>query len=192
MKEAYPISMPCRLEGFPARIRTVCGERFSLLDNCSYSYGSVVVCSQTPQSGVADGAYVQGEALPDHAVIYSDSGEDDAFGLKLSFYGHGTFYLPDAEARCCALEVRKGIRIRAAGLDKRFETVDTWETRIPADQDLTQEEVWSTYVGTDADAADGRFSATWLLSGAQDGVADISGVLQLGGETGVRLVGDET
>lgn len=183
MPDTYPQSCHCRFEGFPARIKIVCGRAFSEARATPYSYGSQVMLSQTPRSGVLQGTLVVGQALPTQEILFSDTGDDTVFALKLAHYGYGRFYLAAATDATYSLAVIKGLRLEAAGINRSFETVDVWETRIPAAVDLTQdtspaEAVWSQ----DADAG-----ITWYPGSAPSGQVVISGTLQLGGDISIVL-----
>ena len=77
--------------------------------------------------------FMQLASQPEYStMIYSNTGSDDAFDVKLSFYGWGTFYVADSGDAYCHLEVRKGINVEGAGLSKKFEIADVWETLIPS------------------------------------------------------------
>jgi hypothetical protein len=175
--------MHCRFEGFPSRIKVVCGRAFSEARATPYSHGSQVTLSQTPLSGVVQGSLVIGESLPTCEIIYSDTGDDTAFDLKVAHYGYGRFYLAAADDAAYSLAVIKGIRVEATGIDRCFETVDVWNTHIAAATDLTTataeaQDVWSQ----DADAG-----ITWYAGTAASGSVVISGTLQLGGDVSIVL-----
>jgi hypothetical protein len=189
MAEAYPVSLPCRFEGFPGRVRITCGPAFDDLRACPYSYGSRVACVRTPLCGVAQGGYVPGAALPAREMIFSDTGRDDAFDLKLSFFGHGTFHLAAPDDAFYSLDVVKGVRVEAAGLCRSFEITDLWETGIAAATDLTVVPSESGTVVVDEDAADNSFSVTWYTGEAAGGYVTLSGLLQLGGRAGLVVGG---
>jgi len=133
MKKNYPVSLPVRFEDFPSMFKVTCGQ----LIPSPYSFGSRVLVQRTPLCGVVQGQYVEGSALPEFAMIYSDTGSDAAYDLKLSFYGWGTFYVVNTGDKYCALEIRKGIKVEVSGLSKKFETYDVWETFVPASLVLT-------------------------------------------------------
>ncbi|QLA21276.1 hypothetical protein [Desulfolutivibrio sulfoxidireducens] len=187
MAEAYPVSLPCRFEGFPGRVRITCGPAFDDLRACPYSYGSRVVCARTPLCGVVQGEYVPGAALPVMEMIFSDTGFDDVFDLKLSFYGYGTFHLAAPGDAFYSLDVVKGVRIQAAGLCRSFETMDLWETGIVAATDLTVAPGATGSVVVDEDAADNSYSVTWYAGEAAGGYVTLSGLLQLGGRAGLAV-----
>jgi hypothetical protein len=183
MSDTYPQSLHCRFEGFPSRIKVVCGRAFSEARATPYSYGSQVILSQTPLSGVLQGELVAGESLPTLEIIHSDTGDDTAFDLKVAHYGYGRFYLADAGDAYYALSVIKGVRIEATGINRSFETVDVWNTRIPAATDLTvtgtvPDAVWSQ----DADAG-----ITWYAGTVTSESTAITGTLQLSGDFSIVL-----
>jgi hypothetical protein len=183
MSDLYPQSMPCRFEGFPTRIKVVCGQAFSEARATPYSYGSQVILSRTPLSGVLQGTLVVGQSLPTQEIIHSDTGDDATFDLKVAHYGYGRFYLATPGDAFYSLSVIKGVRIEATGINRAFETVDVWDTRIPAASDLDQagtipEAVWAQ----DADSG-----VTWYTGTAPTGNVAISGRLQLGGLVSIAL-----
>ncbi len=187
MAELYPLSTHCRFEGFPARVRVVCGRAFSQARGTPFSCGSRVDLVQTPASGVLSGTLTPGEPLPALEIVYSDTGADDVFALKLAHYGYGRFYLPAADAATYALAVVKGIRVEASGIRRSFETVDVWETRIAAATDLTVPEAASgTVVVQDADGT-GRAGVTWYAGDMPTGGLVVRGHLQLGGLACLQL-----
>ncbi|MHC1791442.1 hypothetical protein [Solidesulfovibrio sp.] len=181
MSDMYPQSLPCRFEGFPARIRVVCGRAFSEARGTPYSFGSRVSLAQTPKSGQVFGELAVGRELPVTEIIYSDTSLDDIFDLKVAHYGCGRFYLADSEAACFTLAVIKGIRVEAAGIRRSFETVDIWDTLIPAGTNLSTpptpvDAVWLQ----DADDRN-RVRVTWFAGSIPPGGRIVSGRLQLGG-----------
>lgn len=187
MSLIYPQSMLCRFEGFPASIKVICGRTFSEIRGTPYSFGSRVIVSQTPKSGVLQGAFVAGQALPTLEIIHSDTGDDTTFDLKLAHYGYGRFYLANAGDTSYSLAIIKGLRVEANGIYRSFETVDVWNTLIPAAADLTAPEtlpdaVWSQ----DADAGTAS-NVTWYTGTAASGTIIISGRLQLGGDISIAL-----
>lgn len=180
MSEIYPQSMHCRFEGFPARVRVVCGRAFSEARATPYSFGSRVNLAQTPKSGVLQGACVAGQALPGLEIIYSDTGDDDVFDLKVSHYGYGRFYLPDAQASRYALAVIKGVRVEARGIRRAFETVDVWETLLALGTDLDGVASQGAIV-QDADALSG-VAVAWFVDDMPAGGLVVRGRMQLGGD----------
>jgi hypothetical protein len=187
MADIYPLSRHCRFEGFPARIRVICGRVFSEARATPYSFGSRVTLSRTSQSGILAGSLTPGEVLPELAVIYSDTGDDDAFDLKVSHYGYGRFYLPTTDAAYYALTVIKGVRIEATCIRRSFETVDVWDTLIPAATDLTNPGVVPDLVWTqDADTGSAS-SFVWFAGKAPLSGQVVSGRQQLGGDVYIQI-----
>lgn len=186
MAEIYPQSMLCRFEGFPRRVRVTCGRAFSKVRASPYSFGSRVVLTQTPASGVMNGSLVAGQALPTREIVYADTGDDDTFDLKLSHYGYGRFYLPTSGAAYYALAVIKGLRVEAAGIRRSFETVDVWETRIAAGDDLAVAASTGEVIVQDGDATDGT-GVMWFVGDVPQGGTVLAGTLQLGGGVYLQL-----
>lgn len=180
MAVIYPQSMPCRFEGFPARVRVVCGRAFSEARATPFSFGSRVTLLRTPKSGVPSGPLTPGEALPEIAVVYSDTGDDAAFNLKVSHYGHGRFYLPAAGAPFYALAVVKGVRVEAAGVRRSFETVDLWDTLVPASADLARPGDMPDAISLQDGG--GASSVAWFAGDVPSGARIVAGRLQLGGD----------
>lgn len=187
MPEAYPLSLPCRFEGFPGRIRVVCGPAFDDLRGCPYSFGSRVICRRTPLCGLAQGDYVPGSALPRQDMIFSDTGADDDFSLKISFTGYGTFHLAAPTDARYSLAVVKGLRVEAFGLDRSFEITDLWETGIVAETDLSLPPPMPGMVWVDDEARESTYAVTWYGGQGTAGFASLAGVLQLGGAAFLRL-----
>ncbi|BAH73910.1 hypothetical protein [Solidesulfovibrio magneticus] len=188
MADLYPQSLPCRFEGFPPRIQVVCGRAFSERPGTPYSFGSRVILAQTPRSGQTSCVLAVGEPIPTTEIIYADTGDDDEYNLKISHYGLGRFYLADADDAWFRLVVVKGIRLEAAGLSRAFETVDIWETLIPATAavpapSVTPDAVWLEDA-TDATETD-RVRATWFTGDIPAGGRIVRGRLQLAGDVAV-------
>ncbi len=177
--DIYPQSMLCRFAGFPARIRVICGRAFSETRATPYSFGSRVILSQTPLSGLTQGSLVAGSALPTREIIHSDTGDDTTFDLKVSHYGYGRFYRARDADDTYSLAVIKGLRVEAAGINRSFETVDVWTTLIPAASAITDTPGSTAWP---QDAADGAASSiTWYQGSAPAGSVSIDGTIQLDG-----------
>ena len=186
MADTYPQSLPCRFEGFPARIRVLCGRAFSERPGTPCSFGSRVELAQTPKSGRTFGELAVGAPLPTTEIIYADTGDDEEYALKISHYGLGRFYLARSEDAFLTLAVVKGIRVEAAGVNRSFETVDLWDTLIAATADLSSppvspEDIWVE----DADDRD-RVRTTWFMGTIPTGGRIVHGRLQLGGEVALQ------
>ena len=187
MSLIYPQSMHCRFEGFPAVIEVICGRAFSETRSTPYSFGSRVLLTQTPNSGVLQGTLVAGQALPTLEIIHSDTGEEAACNLKVAHYGYGTFYRATASDAYCTLAIVKGLRVEATGINRAFETVDVWTTLIPATTDLTNPGTLPDAVWTQDAAAGAASSVTWYSGTAASGTIAITGRLQLGGDVSIVL-----
>lgn len=85
---------------------------------------------RTPLCGKVQGEYTAGAELPDYAMIYSDTGTDTEFDLRISFYGWGTFFQQNSSDTYCHLEIRKGTKVECGSLLKKFEVIDLWETKL--------------------------------------------------------------
>lgn len=186
MADLYPQSLPCRFEGFPPRIRVICGRAFSDRPGTPYSFGSRVSLAQTPKSGRTYGELAVGEPIPVTEIIYADTGDDDRFQLKISHYGLGRFYRAAADAPFLRFAVVKGIRLEAAGLRRVFETVDVWDTLVPAAEAVpapavTPDAVWLE----DVEATD-RVRVTWFVGDIPAGGRLVRGRLQLGGAVALQ------
>ncbi len=187
MSDVYPLSMHCRFTDFPSRIRVICGRAFEAARATPFSFGSRVTLSQTPKSGQIQGQLVPGQPLPALEVVYADTGDDDAFDLKLAHYGYGRFYLPAPGATAYALAVIKGVRVEAAGIHRCFETVDVWDTLIPAGRDLSEPgAVPDTILVQDCDNAH-QASVAWYRGDKPAGAIVVSGRLQLGGNAYIAI-----
>lgn len=188
MADLYPQSLPCRFEGFPARIQVVCGRAFSERPGTPYSFGSRVTLAQTPKSGQTFGDLTVGQPIPVSEIIYADTGDDDHYNLKISHYGLGRFYLAAADAAWFSLAVVKGLRLEAAGLSRAFETVDVWETRIPASSpvpppSIAPEAIWLEDAQDEQETD--RVRATWFTGDIPAGGRIVRGRLQLAGDVAV-------
>ena len=131
----------CQFNDYPQKIRLVVGQL--LAENSGlFEYGQTVVLQQTFNSGRLQGEEVVGEELPKKAIIYTDTGLEDSFNLKIEYYGWGEFYVPSNEAVLSsdyyALDIKKGMSVQAADWDnsQMFENVYRGPTEIPASKDL--------------------------------------------------------
>ena len=190
MADLYPQSLPCLFEGFPPRIQVVCGRAFFERPGTPYSFGSRVILAQTPKSGRTYGVLAVGQSIPVTEIIYADTGDDDRYQFKISHYGLGRFYLADADAAWFSLAVVKGIRLEAAGLSRSFETVDIWETLIPASTPVPPPSVAPDAIWLE-DAKDeqetDRVRATWFTGDIPAGGRIVRGRLQLAGDVAVQV-----
>ena len=140
----------CQFNDYPKEIRLVVGQL--LAENSDlFDYGQTVVLQQTSNSGVLQGDKVVGEELPKKAMIYTDTGDDESFNLKIEYYGWGEFFVATEEGTdgtgdedYHTLDIKKGMSVQAADWDNPqiFENVYRGPTEIPASKDL------NTDVGT--------------------------------------------
>ncbi|WP_233489571.1 hypothetical protein [Solidesulfovibrio fructosivorans] len=70
-------------------------------------------------------------------MIYSDTGSDDDFNIKVSFLGYGTFYKLTEADEYLRFQVYKAIAIETAAVEKVFGDTFDCETLIPAETDIT-------------------------------------------------------
>lgn len=137
MNLPYPQSIPCSFVGFPDALDIRMGKLAGdIVDGASW--GSKFILTQTPKSGVAQGEYVVGSPLPSYRKIYSDTGSDDDFAIKVSFVGEGTFYRLTESDTYLRFQLFKAIAIETATTAEMVfgDTFDC-ETLIPADTDTT-------------------------------------------------------
>jgi len=91
MQFEYPVSAHCEFTDFPAALDVRLGARAGEAVPGA-SPGTRRWLRQTPQSGFVQGVLAPGSPLPDLAMVYSDTGSDSDFALKLSFDGFTSFY----------------------------------------------------------------------------------------------------
>lgn len=136
MELIYPQSVPCSFHNFPIaldiRMGALGGEIVA-----GASLGSKFTLTRTPKCGVAQGEYTVGSALPECRMIYSDTGSDDDFTIKVSFIGYGTFYRLTSADQFLRFQVYKAIAIETAAGEKVFGDTFDCETLIPAETDIT-------------------------------------------------------
>lgn len=137
MKFSYPQSIPCAFDNFPVSLDVHLGTLASS-EVEGASLGSKFTLTRTPKCGMAQGAYVVGKELPECRMIYSDTGSDDDFTIKVSFIGYGSFYKYTDADEYIRFQAYKAIAIETALLgEKVFGEVFNCETLIPADADTT-------------------------------------------------------
>ena len=131
LKQPYPESLNVWFADYPEKITMVCGPEFANLSGGTLSPGSRVVLTQTPNSQIPQGEYSSGQALPEVKAIYTDTGSDDTYSVRLTFYGWGTFF-SQAEPNYW-LEIAHGMTIEAPGMgaEKDFRMWDYHYTGIP-------------------------------------------------------------
>jgi len=102
------------------------------------SLGSKFILTRTPKCGVPEGNYVVGGDLPGCRMIYSDTGSDAYFNIKVSFLGYGTFYKLTNSDTYLRFQVYKAISIETPSSgEKVFGDTFDCETLVPADTDTT-------------------------------------------------------
>jgi hypothetical protein len=162
MQFNYPQSMSCRFDGFPQQIEIRCGDRVAELSPL-FSFGSKVILSQTPSSGQelgwmpdqddsdsyydvsidynsATGQYTYVKVykgVNDVRKIYTDTGNDWTYGLKVSFLGRGTFFTKSNTDQFYSFCVYKAIRVESSsGSVVEFGDNFTCATQVPISVDL--------------------------------------------------------
>ena len=132
----YPQSIPCSFDNFPPALDLRMGEKAREIVP-SASFGSRFILARTPKCGVPQGDYAVGAALPSCRMIYSDTGSDDDFTIKLSFLGYGSFYKLTNADQYLRFMVYKAIALETSTVgEKIFGDVFNCETRIPATADV--------------------------------------------------------
>lgn len=91
MQFEYPASAHCDFADFPVGLEVRLGARAGEAV-AGASLGTRLGLAQTPHSGFVQGVLSPGSPLPDLAMVYSDTGSDSDFSLKLSFDGFTSFY----------------------------------------------------------------------------------------------------
>ena len=142
-----------KFEDFPERIQTVVG---SLLEGESgrFTSGQPVFLYQTPLSRVVQGDYVLGEELPPKRIIFTDTGEDDNYNLKICWYGWGEFWLQDSADDYFSLRITKGMVVHTPDWDeeKLFEAYWTGPSKVKATDELLTE--WGIPTASDEEVID--------------------------------------
>lgn len=137
MKLPYPQTIPCAFDGFPVALDIRMGASGGDIVPGA-SLGSKFTLTRTSKCGVPQGDYVVGSPLPECRMIYSDTGRDDDFTIKVSFFGYGTFYRLTRADTHARFQVYKAIAIETpSGGEKFFGDTFDCETLIPAAQDVT-------------------------------------------------------
>jgi hypothetical protein len=91
MKSTYPESLNMWLKDFPKSFQLVCGKKFNDLPG-PWQHGSRINFAATPLSKQDQGDYANGEQLPIKRAIYTNTGDEDTWDIRVNMYGHGTFY----------------------------------------------------------------------------------------------------
>ena len=141
----YPAGVHSHFLDFPLSIRMVTGQLLAE-DSGLFDYGDSVVLRKTPQSGVLQGDLVVGEELPTKRMIYTDTGEDDSFNLKIAYEGWGEFAVRQSGDETYTLFITRGTSLQAGDWDeeKVFRQTVELVTRIPTTTDLAGVEPPST------------------------------------------------
>jgi hypothetical protein len=170
MKYNYPYSVSCRFNGFPNSICIRCGE---LLNSYlpSVSLGSAIKLFETPNSGKELGwmpdqgnegnyrtkfLYYDSEAgksvyakfyigYSDIKKIYTDTGLDTEFSLKIYFSGFGTFFLNKPNDKYYFFDVYRAINLQFTqdGNVLEFGSHAICETKISANTGLEIADMYS-------------------------------------------------
>lgn len=137
MNLPYPQSFHCRFDGFPPALDVRMGSLGGAIVPGA-SLGSKFVLSRTPKCGILQGQLVVGGTLPDYNMVYSDTGSDEDFDLKVLFSGVATFYKNFDSDTYLKFNVYKSIEIhnRAGNLYTFGDTFEC-ETFIPASSNET-------------------------------------------------------
>jgi len=177
MKFSYPQSIPCSFDNFPVAIDIRMGPSAGDIVSGA-SLGTKFTLTRTPKCGVAQGDYVVGSALPECRMIYSDTGSDEDFTVKVSFLGYGTFYKLTEADEYLRFQVYKAIAIETASGEKVFGDTFDCETLIPATDDVTAlfsyDEAVAQYVDP---ATPGSGSGSFFLDGVEYYLADGQSVI---------------
>lgn len=107
-----------------------------------FTSGQMVILKKTPKHLKLQGSLVLDEELPEQRAVYTDTGDDDDFSLKVTYYGWGEFSIkgePGEEK--VLLTVTKGITIQSGDWEeeKPFEIYETGETPIDPGASFLQE-----------------------------------------------------
>lgn len=137
MIRAYPHGVLLDFSSFPDRLRVVLGEAgASLVPGASF--GTAFVLSQTPKSGVMQGVIAENATLPDRRVIYSDTGSDGTFSIKVSFGCYGSFFVAARDDAFLTFQVFRSIIIETPGNDPvEHGIIENHATTIPVTVDMS-------------------------------------------------------
>jgi len=127
-------------DDYPRQISTVLKEKVAS-ESSLFEVGQTIRLRQTLNSKQVQGDYVVGQPLPDKRVIYTDTGEDENFNLKVSYYGWGEFYLVSDDADYFSYRMTKGMSIQAGdwSKEKNFETQYFVATEVPNSETMAKE-----------------------------------------------------
>lgn len=193
MKLPYPQSVNCSFDNFPPALDVRMGKSANEIV-ASSSWGSKFVLNQTPKSGILQGEYSAGSTIPDLAWIYSDTGSDDDYSLKISFIGHGSFYKLTSSSAFLRAQVYKAIIIENPDTGQKIfgDTFDC-ETLIPAGTDAAAlfSYDWPIVQYVDQ-ASTGEGSSTVVINGQTYNLSDGTSITMTsatGGTVTYTLVG---
>lgn len=132
----YPESTHCRMTGYPQKIRVMIDARMA--EETPYAYKQCVVLQQTFNSFKLQGSYVKGEELPVYRAIYSDTGSDDNYDLKVTFGGWGTYYIKNSSDKYYSIERKRIMTVQVSGWDdeKIFSNIERIYTSIPVSKSI--------------------------------------------------------
>lgn len=137
MIRAYPHGVLLNFSGFPSRIRVFVGESGAALIPGA-SMGSSFVLEQTPNSSVVQGELETNTVLPSKRVIYSDTGSDDDYKIKVSFSCYGVFLVENKGDSFLTFQVFKSVIIETPENDPVEHSVyENHYTSIPVTIDMS-------------------------------------------------------
>lgn len=130
MKSNYPASLNSWLKDYPKSFQLVCGKEFDNLAG-PWNHGSRINFLATPLSKQDQGEYANGRVLPTKEAIYTNTGFEDSWDIRITMFGHGTFYAISGVDNYF-LQAEKYFKIESIHFDFiQFSHVDTHETQIP-------------------------------------------------------------
>lgn len=135
---AYPGAVHNHFINYPQAIRVVINAQLAS-EMSLFEEDDTVVLQQTPTSGQLQGDLVVGEELPTKRIVYTDTGDDSSYNLKVAYEGWGEFLVEQAGDSYYTLYIKKGIAIQAGDQDeeKIFRDGIRLSTQIPTTRDLT-------------------------------------------------------
>ncbi len=180
----YPGAVHCHHLNFPQQIRLVVDAKLAS-ESSLFDEGQSVILRQTPISGQLQGEQVVGEELPTKRMIYTDTGEDSSFNLKVSYEGWGEWVIEQAEDDTYTLYIKKGMAVQAGDWEeeKIFRNGIKLKTQVPTTKDLAGVEPPTTMSFNIQDYVEPEDDA----SGGDDGGGDTGGTdgSDSGGEVNV-------
>lgn len=135
MKSNYPVSLNSWLKNYPHSFQLVCGKEFNNLAG-PWENGSRINFAATPLSKQDQGPYTQGVVLPTKEAIYTNTGDEDVWDIKITMYGHGTFYAQSGVDNY-KLQVEKFFKIESIYFDTLiFQHIEVQDTEIPTTTEI--------------------------------------------------------